>query len=309
MVWLLLASLIWAFSFGIVKNLTISVDPFVVNLIRTGIATIFFIPWHVVYLRFATHKDRRIQPKTEQHARHLSYRRAFICGALQLGLMYGPYTLSFRFIKAHEVALFTMTTPLIMALFFIPSELSRTKGGRFTFGVRLATAILLATVGGVVATYQGTVSDSLLIGATLVQLSNIFFALGSFYWTKWFTLSDENSSGLMTPFFAGAFVASAALFALFSKTFEFPSTQQFAQLVWLGAVSSGLGFFLWNKGAVNVSGIILSVTNNLKLPIAVLVSIVFFGEKASIGPLAFGLLLIVLALQLGSVHQETKVQH
>jgi drug/metabolite transporter (DMT)-like permease len=223
--------------------------------------------------------------------------------------MYGPYTLSFRFIKAHEVALFTMTTPLIMAIFFIPSELSRSKGKGLSYGIRMATAILLASAGGVVATYQNTVSDSLLIGATLVQLSNLFFALGSFYWTKWFTPAAQNSAGLMTPFFAGALVASAILFALFSKTFELPNTQQFAQLLWLGAVSSGLGFFIWNKGAVKVSGISLSVANNLKLPIAVLVSIVFFGEKTSVGLLIFGILLIVLALQLGSVRQETKVQH
>jgi drug/metabolite transporter (DMT)-like permease len=309
MVWLLLASLIWAFSFGIVKNLTISVDPFVVNLIRIGIATIFFIPWQLIHFRFATQKNRSPQPQTDQRALQLNYRRAFICGAIQLGLMYGPYTLSFRFIKAHEVALFTMTTPLIMAIFFIPSQLSRSKDGGLMYGIRLATAILLATAGGVAATYQDTVSDSLMIGAILVQLSNLFFALGSFYWTKWFTPSTENGAVLMTPFFAGALVASAILFALFSKKFELPNTQQFAQLLWLGAVSSGIGFFLWNKGAINVSGIILSIANNLKLPIAVLVSIVFFGEKTSVGPLVFGILLIVLALQLGSVHQETKVQH
>jgi len=309
MVWLMLASIIWAFSFGIVKNLTISTDPFTVNLIRTAIATIFFIPFYVTKFRYAYHETFDSKNQTRPYTRYLDYRRAFTCGAIQLGLMYGPYTLSFRFIKAHEVALFTMTTPLIMSIFFIPSELSRSKGSKLTYGFRLATAILLATVGGVVATYQDTASDSLMIGATLVQLSNIFFALGSFYWTKWFTSSAENGAGLMMPFFAGALVTSALLFALFAKTFELPNTQQFAQLIWLGAVSSGLGFFIWNKGAVNVSGITLSVANNLKLPIAVLVSIVFFGEKTSVGPLVFGILLIALALRLGSVRQETKVRH
>ena len=42
MIWLLAASLIWGFSFGILKDLTITVDPFVINALRTGIATIFF---------------------------------------------------------------------------------------------------------------------------------------------------------------------------------------------------------------------------------------------------------------------------
>ena len=309
MIWLMLASIIWAFSFGIVKNLTISADPFTVNLIRIGIATIFFIPFHVTTLRSSIQKSFDSKKQTRQYARNLVYRRAFTCGAIQLGLMYGPYTLSFRFIKAHEVALFTMTTPLIMAFFYIPSELRRATEDRLTLGIRLATAILLATVGGIVATYHDTVSDGLLIGAILVQVSNIFFALGSFYWTKWFTPSEENDVGLMTPFFVGALVASAILFAVFSKTFELPDTQQLAQLVWLGAVSSGLGFFLWNKGSLNVSGTTLSIANNLKLPIAVLVSIVFFGEETSVWPLVFGILLILLALQLGSVHQETKAQH
>ncbi len=309
MVWLLLASLIWAFSFGIVKKLTISVDPFAVNLIRTGVATVFFIPWQVAYLLYANQKGRSVQTQTDRQALYLNYRRAFICGAVQLGLMYGPYTLSFRFINAHEVALFTMSTPLIMSIFFIPSEINRSKEGKFSFGIRLATAILLATAGGIVATYQAAVSDSLVIGAALVQLSNVFFALGSFYWTRWFTLSADRATALMVPFFTGAFFASAVMFLLFSKTFEFPSTEQFAQLLWLGVISSGLGFLLWNKGAVRVSGVILSVANNLKLPIAVAVSIVFFGEKTHPGPLVLGILLIVLALRLGSFHQETKAPH
>jgi drug/metabolite transporter (DMT)-like permease len=102
---------------------------------------------------------------------------------------------------------------------------------------------------------------------------------------------------------------STLLCVLFCRSFEMPNTQQLAQLAWLGAVSSGLGFFLWNIGSVKVSGIILSIANNLKLPIAVIVSIFFFDEKTSMVPLAFGIFLILLALQLGSVHPETKAQH
>jgi drug/metabolite transporter (DMT)-like permease len=177
------------------------------------------------------------------------------------------------------------------------------------FGARFLSAILIATVGGIIATYKDTVSEGLLTGALLVQLSNVFFALGSFYWTKWFKPTGETDVSLMVPFFAGAFVMSTLLCVLFCRSFEMPNTQQLAQLAWLGAVSSGLGFFLWNIGSVKVSGIILSIANNLKLPIAVIVSIFFFDEKTSMVPLAFGIFLILLALQLGSVHPETKAQH
>lgn len=309
MAWLMLASIIWAFSFGIVKNLTISTDPFVVNLIRACIATLFFCLWQFMNYRSATRKKLKLANPTNHATLDSAYPRAFVCGAIQLGLMYGPYTLSFRFIKAHEVALFTMTTPLFMAMFFIPFELSKSNKRNTKLALRLVTAIILATVGGAIATYQDTVSDELLIGAGLVQLSNIFFATGSVFWAKWFAPHVGVSARLMVPFFAGFLFVSAVLCALFAGSSDLPDASQFAQLVWLGAVSSGLGFFLWNKGAISVSGIILSVANNLKLPLAILVSVVFFSEKASPGPLILGIILIALALNLSSDRRETRAQH
>src|SRR3972149_6330006 len=58
--------------------------------------------------------------------------------------------------------------------------------------------------------------------------------------------------------------------------------QQVLTLIYLGAVASGLGFFLWNVGARKVNGGTLAVFNDLKIPLAVAVSFIFFGEKASL---------------------------
>jgi len=69
-------------------------------------------------------------------------------------------------------------------------------------------------------------------------------------------------------------------------------------LVYLGAVASGLGFFLWNVGARKVNGGTLAVFNDLKIPLAVAVSLIFFGEKASLPHLLIGGTVVVAALLL-----------
>lgn len=69
-------------------------------------------------------------------------------------------------------------------------------------------------------------------------------------------------------------------------------------MIWLGVVASGLGFLIWNLGALRVSTSTLAVANNLKLPIAIIISLVIFGESANLGLLAAGLAILLLALRL-----------
>jgi drug/metabolite transporter (DMT)-like permease len=50
-------------------------------------------------------------------------------------------------------------------------------------------------------------------------------------------------------------------------------------LLYLGLIASGLGFFLWNRGATRVDAGTLAVMNNAKIPLAVACSLLFFGES------------------------------
>ena len=50
-------------------------------------------------------------------------------------------------------------------------------------------------------------------------------------------------------------------------------------LLWI--VASGLGFFLWNYGATLTTAGNLAVMNNLKIPLAVAVSLLFFEDVSS----------------------------
>jgi drug/metabolite transporter (DMT)-like permease len=75
---------------------------------------------------------------------------------------------------------------------------------------------------------------------------------------------------------------------------------QLAVLLYLGLLASGIGFFLWNVGATRVGTGVLAVFNNVKVPLAVLVSLLFFREQTDLARLALGGGIILLALYLNS---------
>jgi drug/metabolite transporter (DMT)-like permease len=235
--------------------------------------------------------------------------QAFICGAIQIGLMYGPYSLAFRYIKAHEVALFTMTTPLIMSVLLILANFAQKNPVKIAAILRLITAAVLATLGGLIVAGNELASPEIAIGASLVQLSNLFFTIGLIFWTRWFDRSEGEVLQLMTPFFLGALTSSLILCAFFATSVEIPAGTEWLSLIWLGVISSGLGFYLWNRGALNVNAATLSVANNIKLPIAIIISLSIFGEQANLVTLSMGVLLITLALKLGTYQPRTTRPH
>jgi drug/metabolite transporter (DMT)-like permease len=73
------------------------------------------------------------------------------------------------------------------------------------------------------------------------------------------------------------------------------SATQAAVLGYLGVVATGLGFFLWNRGAVTAPAGALAVFNNLKIPAAVAVALTVFGEQTDLRRLALGGTVMLLA--------------
>ena len=63
-------------------------------------------------------------------------------------------------------------------------------------------------------------------------------------------------------------------------------------IAFLGVVSSGVGFFMWNSGLRRVHAGTLAVFNNAKIPLGVLVSVIVFEEMADPTRLAASLLLL-----------------
>ncbi|GAB1487773.1 carboxylate/amino acid/amine transporter [Opitutaceae bacterium] len=270
---LLIVSLVWAFSFGLIKGRLGGLDPAGVAVVRLAFATMVFLP----LLRL------RALPG-------LAALRFAAIGAMQFGAMYVFYLRAFAHLQAHEVALFTIFTPIYIALF--DAALDR----RFR-GTHFLAALL--SVGGAALVMSGTaLRPGLAVGFGLVQVSNVCFALGQIAYKRARAtqpaLRDRDIFGLL---YLGAVIATGAfsLSATDWTTFH-PSPAQWGVLAYLGVLASGLCFFWWNLGALRVNNGTLAAFNNAKVPLGVACSLVFFGESADLPRLAASLILLMAAV-------------
>ena len=86
-------------------------------------------------------------------------------------------------------------------------------------------------------------------------------------------------------------------FLLLGNPEKLPQTSlQLGVLAWLGLLASGLGFYLWNKGATLVDGGTLGIMNNALIPAGLLVNLVIWNRDADLSRLALGGAVILLSL-------------
>lgn len=278
MLYLVITSFVWAFSFGLVKGQLTGVDPMAVSTIRLALAALVFAP----FLRLG-----RI-PLVAQL-------RLALIGALQFGLMYVLYLQSFHHLKAFEIALFTVFTPLYIVL--VDALLER------RWETRYLLAALAAAAGAAILLDPGAMDASHWRGFLLIQGSNLCFAIGQLAWRR----EHKRLAGLATEvqLFALTYIGALLLTAILSLwTTPWLSVRltmpQGLTLVYLGLISSGLCFFLWNLGAQKVNAGMLAVLNNLKMPLAVACSLLFFGEEANLPRLLIGSAVILGGIALAN---------
>ena len=268
MPFLLIVSLLWAFSFGLTKGLTAGLDGNLVAAIRLGLALLIFLP----FLRL-----RGLPLRTGLQLTGI--------GAIQFGLMYLAYNASFRYLPAYQVALFSVTTPILVTLF--ADAFDR------TLRPRALLAALVAVVGTAVIVFQPGSAPASLHGFILVQIANLTFALGQVLYRRIrATLSSRPDHETFALLYVGAFALTGAVVLSQGQIQIYPSPAQWRLLAYLGLVASGLGFFLLNLGATRVSAGTLAVMNNAKIPLAVVCSLLFFGESADPFRLVLSLLLL-----------------
>ncbi len=268
MVYLLIASLIWAFSFGLIKHVLVGVgmDANFVALVRLALSFLLFAP----FLRL-----KRIPP-----GKRLPL---FGIGMVQYGVMYTLYICSYHFLAAHQVALFTIFTPIYVTL------IHNARQRRFESVFFLTS--LLAVVGAAMIVV-GTETDTrgTLYGFLLVQGANLCFALGQVWYRDVMKQSEETRDvdvfGLL---YLGAVCAAVLPACLTFRPGELTCTMpQALTLLYLGTIPSGVAFFLWNAGARRVNAGTMAVLNNAKVPLAVVCSLLIFGEAPHWVPLLAG---------------------
>jgi len=250
---LLAASLIWAFSFGLIKTQLAGVPPHLVAFLRLTLSTLLFAPWF---------RPRRLGRTT--------LGLLVATGAVQYGAMYLAYLASFAYLKASEVALWTIFTPIYVVLF--ADAAARTFRRR-----NLAAAALSVLAGWLVSpTYAGAG----LAGVGLVQLSNLCFAAGQVGYRRLVPMSSPIGDH---EIFAALYLGGALLSAIpVGMSSEIPDAlaaltrPQMVTILYLGLIPSGLGFFLWNVGVRRSREGTAAVMNNAKVPLAIVVSWLIF---------------------------------
>ncbi|WP_129140028.1 EamA family transporter [Modicisalibacter coralii] len=264
---------LWAFSFSLIgAYLAGQVDSYFAVLVRISLASLLFLPF--------------LRPRALSHGAKLAL---MAIGAVQLGLMYIFFYQSFLLLSVPEVLLFTIFTPLYVTL------LDDAIGGRFSPFYLLTAAIAVA--GAAVIRYQG-VSEDFWLGFWVVQGANLCFAVGQVaYRHLALRLPDGVSQrSVFGWFYLGALVLVAMAYLGLGSAKLPTSGVQWGVLAWLGLAASGLGYFLWNKGATRVDAGALAIMNNALIPAGLLVNLLIWNRDADLLRLASGGAVIVAAL-------------
>ncbi|MBT3316349.1 EamA family transporter [bacterium] len=278
MIYLIIASLIWAFSFGLIKTQLASLDPIAVSSVRLLLAVLVFTPF---ILR--NNMQNRLQ--------------FMALGAVQFGLMYVFYITSYKHLPAYAVALFTIFTPLYVALL---DDLMNRK-----INIDRIVAVTIAIIGAGIAVWHALPQREAVVGILLLQVSNICFAVGQYYYRRLHSTADHSTKvGWM---YLGATVVVTLLALVTGGFADFQVTKTSAMtLLYLGVIPTGLCFWLWNRGAVKTSVSRLAISNNLKIPVAIIVAWMFFGESAPYLRVGLGIAVIIFALVISN-RKYTKI--
>lgn len=282
--YLLIVTLLWAFSFSLIgEYLAGRVDSYFAVLTRIVIAGLLFVPltrWRGQAPAFV--------------------RGMLLIGALQFGITYVCLYQSFSVLSVPEVLLFTILTPLHVTL--IEDALNR----RFNPWALVAAAV--AVLGAAIIRYDG-ISPGFLFGFLLLQLANFTFAAGQVLYKHLLLRhpSDEPQYRRFGFFYVGALLIALPAFLLLGNAERMPATpQQWGVLGWLGVMASGLGLYWWNKGASLVDGGTLAVMNNALVPAGLLVNLLIWNHDADLLRLALGGAVIAASLPLARIGRRQR---
>ena len=277
MIYLILVSILWSFSFGIIKYGLSGIDSSFISLMRNLIAFLFFASLTLYNFK-----------------KFIFDIQLILIGAIQFGLMYVLYIQSYQYLPAYLIATFTITTPIFIGIF---SQLLQNK----SFSLNGIFSILLVVLGSLMMRFNIVNPLDYWLGFFLIQCANICFAIGQIMFKKWY--SKNTSVDIIYNFsqmFFGAVLITSMFSIINSTNIGLLNTYNLFALLFLGLFSTGFGFLAWNLGSIQVSNERLAVMNNVVIPIGIFNSFLIFGE--AINPMLFvpGLVLFYLAFKIVS---------
>ena len=275
MKYLVLVSLLWSFSFGIIKYGLSEVDPLFISYARNLIALVFFTS-----ISFYQFKKFQWDIKL------------VLIGAIQFGLMYVFYIQSYQYLPAYLIATFTITTPIFISIadkYFFKNLVT----------LKDALAIFLVILGSYLMRYNVTNPLEYWYGFLLIQCANFVFAWGQVWFKQW--NNQHPNTDIISNFsqlFLGATIVTYSVYLSVSGSMIELTDTNLLALLFLGLCSTGIGFLLWNIGATKVNSYRLAVSNNLVIPIAIINSVLIFGESISLLLFLPGIILFYIAYRI-----------
>lgn len=284
MIYLLMVSIIWAFSFGLIKTNLSTIDPVLVTVIRLFFASVVFLPF--------------LRMKKLNKSLFISL---LIIGSIQFGLMYIFYNIAFHFLKAYEVALFTIFTPFFVTI--ISNIIEKKWNNSY-----IITSIMAIIGTGIIVQTQFN-RPGMISGFLIVQLSNFCFAYGQVLYRKIMraNVTIRDTEIFVIPYLGGFLTASLISIFFVPWNSVSISLSQWMNLIYLGILASGVGFFMWNLGARRTNIGALAIFNNLKIPLSISVSLIFFNEAAILPNLIIGGAIVLAALTINEVFEKQKL--
>ncbi len=285
MFYLSAVTLLWAFSFSLIGvYLAGQVDSWFSVWMRVALASVVFLP----FLKF------KQVPKT-------LIAKLMAIGGIQLGLMYCFYYQSFLLLSVPEVLLFTVFTPIYVTLIYDMLK------ARFSPWYLVTAAI--AVVGAVFIKFAG-INENFLTGFLVVQGANLCFAVGqvAYKYVMEEQQVDLPQRTIFGYFYLGAFVVASIAFLLLGNAEKLPTTSlQWGILIYLGVIASGLGYFVWNKGACLVNAGALAIMNNALVPAGLIVNILIWNRDVDVARLSIGGVIILVSLWINETWVKRKV--
>lgn len=274
--YLVFVTVLWAFSFSLIDvYLAGKVDGDFAVLTRIVLAGLIFLPmtrWNGIpaQLKLGT----------------------VAVGSLMIGVTYLCLYRSFLYLTVPEVLLFTVTTPLYVTL------LDDLLNKRFT-PIALIAAVL-AVLGAAYIRYDG-ITHAFITGFILIQVANLAFAAGQVGYAnlvhRYPVIYPQRT--FFGYFFLGGLLVAGPSYLIFGNPALMPDTSvQWGILVWLGLGASGLGLYLWNKGATLVDAGTLAIMNNMLIPAGICVNLLFWNKDTDLLRLTIGMLIILISLWL-----------
>ncbi|WOH36543.1 EamA family transporter [Thalassotalea fonticola] len=277
MLYLVLVSVVWAFSFGLIKGQLTGIEPEVVASIRLLLCVVSFLPCLLFLKSF--------KPNS----------KLMLLGALQFGVMYLAYIQSYQYLPGYLVAVFTIFTPLYVLL--VNSIINK------YFNVKHLLPVLISIIGAGVIVFKSPQQAEFITGFLLLQLANVAFAIGQVSY-KYVAKNQPDSENMLWMYIGAALLASIYTVVNVDMSLVNIAAKQWWALIYLGVISSGLCFYFWNKGSKQVNTPTLAVMNNGYVPLAVIFAITFFAETADYTRLTIGGSLIAISVYLAYSMQK-----